>query len=366
MNKRARVWWLALLLPVCAWGEVFHAAFFNPQAADDPFWKPVTEVMQAAAKELDIRLDVYVSNHNRLLMIEQVRQAVTAEDKPDVILFKNAKQTAAEILKLAEAHQVDAFLFNAGLSAEERRALGGPREKFRYWIGQMLPDDYQAGFDLARMLVMTAHARSLALPGQPVNLLAIGGTAGDEAAESRREGLMAALKEAGAVRLLQYVSANWNQTEAYRKTEGLLRRYPRVHAIWAANDPMALGAIQAANEAGQTAGSRILIGGIDWNPPALKAVQEGALLATLGGHFMEGGFALVVLYDYFRGKDFADTGGTTLNTHMGLLHAGNINQYIREFSDENWSRIRFSDFSLVLNPDQPTYDFSLNRVLEAM
>ncbi|RMF15109.1 MAG: hypothetical protein D6758_10285, partial [Gammaproteobacteria bacterium] len=159
MNKRAIGLWLALLLPVPGWGEVFHAAFFNPQSADDPFWKPVTEVMQAAARELDIRLDVYVANHNRLLLLDQVRRAVTAEDKPDVILFKNTKQTAGEILELAEAHQVEAFMFNAGLSEKERLALGAPREKFRYWIGQMLPDDFQAGYDLARMLVLTAQER---------------------------------------------------------------------------------------------------------------------------------------------------------------------------------------------------------------
>ncbi|RMF19632.1 MAG: hypothetical protein D6758_01575 [Gammaproteobacteria bacterium] len=197
-------------------------------------------------------------------------------------------------------------------------------------------------------------------------MLALGGPAGDEAADSRREGLMAALDKVGSARLLQYVTADWNQAVAYRKTEGLLHRYPRVHAIWAANDPMALGAVQAANEAGLTAGRRMLIAGIDWNPPALEAVRNGSLLATLGGHFVEGGFALVVLYDFFRGKDFAEVSGTTLSTHMGLLHAGNIDQYIRQFSDQDWSRIRFSEFSRVLNPDQPAYDFSLNRLLEAM
>ncbi len=371
MNK----WWIAaarlaalgcLMVSLPLRAEVFHAAFFNPQGVDDPFWKPVTEVMQAAARQLDIRLDVYAANHDRLRLIEQVRQVVTGADKPDVILFKNAKQSAGAILRLAEDNQVRAFMFNAGLSEDEARELGRPREKFRYWIGEMLPDDWQAGHDLAGMLTLAARERQLVQDGQPIRMLGLGGPPGDRAARARLDGLQAAVEQTPDVRLLQVVPAGWNREEAYRKTLGLLRRYGRVEAIWAANDPMALGALDALQESGYLPGRTVLVGGIDWNPPALAAVREGRLLTTLGGHFLEGGYALVVLHDYFRGVDFARRDGVSLKTRLGLLTQENIGRYAERLDGADWNRIPFRQFSLVLTPGDEHHDFSLDRLLEML
>lgn len=46
----------------------------------------------------------------------------------------------------------------------------------------------------------------------------------------------------------------------------LFRRYPQTTAIWNASDGMALGAIEAARNAGRTPGEDVIVGGVDWEP----------------------------------------------------------------------------------------------------
>ena len=46
-------------------------------------------------------------------------------------------------------------------------------------------------------------------------------------------------------------SANWDQTEAYEKTEAILQSNPEITGIICGNDTMACGAVQACLDAGR-------------------------------------------------------------------------------------------------------------------
>src|ERR1043166_4736787 len=77
--------------------------------------------------------------------------------------------------------------------------------------------------------------------------------------------------------------AEWNKDKAYEQTVGFLKRYPEIGAIWGANDPMALGAMAGVVAAGKSPGKDVFLGGLNWDPPALDKVTDGALVTPAGG-----------------------------------------------------------------------------------
>ena len=48
--------------------------------------------------------------------------------------------------------------------------------------------------------------------------------------------------------------------------------------------------------------------GINTSTEALDAIKSGRLTALAGGHFITGAWAVVMIYDYHHGRDFADEG----------------------------------------------------------
>ena len=96
--------------------------------------------------------------------------------------------------------------------------------------------------------------------------------------------------------------------------------------IWAASDSMAIAAARAAADAGLQPGKDILLTGIDWSAEGIQAVRDGRLLATAGGHFMDGALALAVIYDHSHGHG-PQAEEATVRHHMGLIQRGNLDTY---------------------------------------
>ena len=69
-----------------------------------------------------------------------------------------------------------------------------------------------------------------------------------------------------------------------------------------------------------------MVGGIDWNLEAIQSIQKGQMTASMGGHFMEGGWVMVLLYDYFNGVDFVDE-GVAMKSKMSAITQANADQF---------------------------------------
>ena len=88
------------------------------------------------------------------------------------------------------------------------------------------------------------------------------------------------------------------------------------------------------------------------------------MTATIGGHFMEGGWALVLIHDYAKGIDFVEELGVKIPTPMQALTAANVKSYQDKMHPEKWSQIDFKQFSKVYNKKLTKYDFSLETMLK--
>ncbi|WP_050399977.1 substrate-binding domain-containing protein [Bradyrhizobium embrapense] len=110
------------------------------------------------------------------------------------------------------------------------------------------------------------------------NVAHITGFPGVDADISRTAGFDKALAEYPNIKLIARQPGKWNQVDARKVMEDLLVAHSKIDAVFGQNDSIALGAMQAVEDAGM----RIPIVGLDGNRETLKLVKEGRILATMG------------------------------------------------------------------------------------
>ena len=82
---------------------------------------------------------------------------------------------------------------------------------------------------------------------------------------------------------------------------------------------------------------------------------------------MEAGIALLLIYDYHHGHDFADELGVSFNTPMVSMSQDDVRRYLKNVGpNPDWSRIDFKRFTKTHNPDLKRYDFSWAHVIEQL
>ncbi|MGQ3070298.1 MAG: ABC transporter substrate-binding protein [Ferrovibrionaceae bacterium] len=340
---------LCCLASAAGAGERPRVIFVNPGKPDEPFWPMLAAVMKAAASQLDMSLDIEWALRDRIAMVDLGVQAARA--RPDYLVLVNEQRSAWAGFEEAAKLGVKVLLLNNPFSGTDLARFGGPRERFANYIGALLPDNVAAGRAMALALAKAAIARG---DSDPLELLAINGLSATPAAADRFAGLQQALAEEPRLRLVAHTEVEWSRAAAADAVEGLLLRHKGLQLVWAASDVMGLGAIDAAVRAGIAGDRRWLVTGLNWSPDGLAAIRDGRMLMAVGGHFMAGGFALVMLRDYHDGRDFAEVGATQ---HMpfAVLDRSNVDAYVARYGGGNWGQIDFT--ALRRRTGDPGYRF---------
>jgi ribose transport system substrate-binding protein len=117
---------------------------------------------------------------------------------------------------------------------------------------------------------------------------------------ARVQGFNDALKEFPNVKLLTSQSGNYARQPAADLMNNLLRKYPQIDGILAANDPMALGALDALGPNRRTA----LVVGINASRDAADLIKSGQMVAS-GDYngFIEGCVAAQLAIRLIRKQD---------------------------------------------------------------
>lgn len=130
--------------------------------------------------------------------------------------------------------------------------------------------------------------------------LEITGLMGSTPAKGRKSGFETAFKAGGGT-LLASVDAQWNQPDAERVTDSLLKIYPETNVIYAHNDRMAIGASKVARRMGR---NDIRILGTDAAPEiGIKAVSDSLIDATFL-YPTEGYLVIQTAMNVLRGDKF--------------------------------------------------------------
>jgi ribose transport system substrate-binding protein len=127
-------------------------------------------------------------------------------------------------------------------------------------------------------------------------IVALGGIESNVPAIERKAGLMQALEANPDVELLDFQVANWSATEGLEKTNAWLTQFgDRIGGIWAANDDMALAAVEALRADGRA--GQVPVTGIDGIQLAIEAILNGEMAGTVSWDpFWQGGMGLSIGY----------------------------------------------------------------------
>lgn len=358
--------WLVLMagfwLTAPAWA--LSVVFINPGKTDEAYWVAAAQAMQVSAQSLGLELEVLYAERNHLRAMDLARSLVARpkEKRPQYAVFSNDYATGAELLRILDGSGIKSFMAFSRLALEEESQSGTPRQKFKDWIGSLEPIAEDAGYLTARALIQKARATQPPGPDGKHHLLALGGDRSTTSSIKRNAGLLRALAEAPDVVLDQMIYASWSREKAAEQSEWLFERFPNARLVWAGNDLMAFGAMQALEKRGGQPGKTVLFSGVNTSPEAMEAVKSGRLSALAGGHFIVGAWSLVMIHDFHHGRDFADE-GLQLERSMFVLFDPALASTFQSRFGEKYSSIDFRAHSKVKNPKVAKYEFGFSGLL---
>lgn len=335
-----------------------NVTFISPSLKGNLFWDRVIESMKVTAKDLDIKLKIIEPTINRQTEVEKLAvQNINSKQKPDYIIFPYFDNSGKNILDIAEKNKVYSFIINTDIPDKEKDIVKKPGEIYKYWIGHLYPDDVLAGYTLSSYLIKKVKEIK---KENTINIVALSGAYISNVSYDRNKGLLKSIGESKNNNLLQIFYAMWEYNNAKYTTEKMFNRYDDIDVVWAASDTMALGAIDAIRNKALTPGKNIVVGGMDWGDEGLLAIENGDLSASMGGHFLEGTSALILIKDHSKGFSI---GKFPIKTTLHLINKNNINKYKRITSLEEFKKINFKKLSKFYNLNRKTYEYDLIKYL---
>ena len=169
---------------------------------------------------------------------------------------------------------------------------------YDYWLSHITYNGVESGQQIGDALAEAI--------GGSGGIIALQGVLDTAAAKDRFAGLEASLEANPDMTLLDDQTANFSRAEALEVTKTLLTKHgDDVKGIWAANDDMALGALEALQQAGRE--GEVAVVGIDAVPDALTAIEEGTMTATVSSDGpWQGGVGLAIGYCVATGEISVD------------------------------------------------------------
>ena len=221
---------------------------------------------------------------------------------------------------------------------------------YEHWVSHHSPDDVQYSYEISVEMFS-----QFATPFEG-KVIAIQGLLGNTPAIKRFAGLEKALAEYPKVQLVANEHADWAATKALAITETLLAAYPDVDGIWAANDNMALGVIQALEAKGLA--GKVKVVGINAIPNAIEAVKTGKMTATVDVNgWGQGGYSLAIAYDAWLGNLDVKTLGAEyrqFGTGYTVITGKNVKEFVHKFIT-NKPKMDFANYWVFRTGDFPVF-----------
>jgi len=135
-----------------------------------------------------------------------------------------------------------------------------------------------------------------------VNIVELQGTTGSAPAIDRKTGFANIMKQHPNWKLTRSQTGNFTTSEGKAVMEAFLKADDGIQVLYAHNDGMALGAIQAIKEAGKAPGKDIIVVGVDAVKGAFEAIVAGEMNCTVECSPLLGPQAVQAVSDLRAGK----------------------------------------------------------------
>lgn len=239
-------------------GEAVGPLGLSVSTLNNPFFVTLRDGAEAAAGEAGVQLVVVDAQD------DAAQEATNIEDLIEQgvsALLINPTDAAAIVPSIQRANEAGIPVFTI-----DRAAEGGE-------VVSHIASDNVAGGRMAAEFLCNAL-------GGEGNVVELEGIAGTSAARDRGQGFNEYMsEECPGVTIVARQTANFNRAEGLTVFENILTAEPDIDGVFAHNDEMILGAIEAAEAAGRA--EEITFVGFDAIDDAVAAVRDGRLAATV-------------------------------------------------------------------------------------
>lgn len=309
-----------------------NVTFVVPDKEGPLFWQLVKEVSIYVSKSIDVNFHYIHSDSDRFAGERVIKEILSFKQRPDYLIFRPFLGSAERTFKILESNGIRFITIEKAFSGEEATRLGLPREKFKFWLGQINYDDKSGGRLLVETLLSQQKIKNSSNPPSVI------GIAGDfDSVSMNRQAFLSNEKNARSV--LQIFPMYWDPNLVRQRMRNITKRYPNANIYWSAGDQMAFEVIDYFKR------QRLpipIVGSFDWLPESLDRIANQEMTATVGGHFLVVAQALIRIVDYENGID--RFGPNSIPLQYEVITFDNVTPYREYLSKKHWKRTNYKLF----------------------
>ncbi|MGI8906257.1 MAG: ABC transporter substrate-binding protein [Candidatus Sumerlaeaceae bacterium] len=235
---------------------------FSQIGAENPWRTAETNSIKSEAEKRKVSLkfsDAQGKQENQI----QALKAFIAQ-KVDAIILAPVVETGWEpVLKQAKQAKIPVVLVDRGVKVSDESLFA-----------TLIASDFiDEGRQAAEWLSRKTNGKA--------NIVELQGTPGAAPAIDRKKGFEQAIAKHPEMKIIKSQTGDFTRSKGKEVMEAFLKSEKDITAVYAHNDDMALGAIQAIEAAGKKPGKDILVVSIDGMKAAIEAVAEGKINCTV-------------------------------------------------------------------------------------
>ena len=240
---------------------------FSQVGAESEWRTANTASIKDAAKQAGVTLKFADAQQQQQNQVKAIRSFIA--QRVDVIAFSPVVETGWEtVLREAKNAKIPVILTDRAVKVSDPSL-------YVSFIGS---DFVEEGRRAGRWLLEYAKKNG----DKPLNIVELQGTVGSAPATDRKTGFAEAIAANPKLKVIRSQTGDFTRAkgkevmEAFLKSEG-----KNINVLFAHNDDMAIGAIQAIEEAGLKPGKDIVVVSIDGVRGAFEAMKQGKLNVTV-------------------------------------------------------------------------------------
>ncbi len=247
---------------------------FIPKSIGDPFWVTMKRAAEREGARLKARVITAASERETDVERQfQVMENMIEQKVGAIVLAPAGSKEVILAIRKANDTGIPVIIVDSDVDHKVAAKVGA---KTATYIGS----DNVKGGNIA------GHYLAKKLGGSG-GIVVIEGTTGHESTDRRVAGFRAAISKYPAIKIVASQTANAERERGFTVAQNMLQSHPKLRAFFAANDQMALGALEAV-DAAQRLGS-VHVVGFDASADAVKNIRSGRMLGSVAQYPSEMG-----------------------------------------------------------------------------
>lgn len=277
---------MIILMLVSVTQSAFSTTIGFSQVGSESGWRTsFSESVKAEAKQRGINLKFADAQQKQENQIKAVRSFI-AQGVDGIVIAPVVETGWKPVLKEAKRSGIPVVIVDRNIKVKQQSLF----------LTRIASDFSEEGRKIARWLVKATNENCA--------IAELQGTVGATAAIDRARGFNEVIANYPNMKIVRSQTGEFTRTKGKEVMESFLKAEQggnSLCAVWAHNDEMALGAIQAIKEAGLQPAKDILVVAVDGVPDYFKAMADGEANATVELSPHLGGPAFDAIEAYLKG-----------------------------------------------------------------